>query len=190
MVLLHSLYGTVRYGSRHIVETRKHTFQFSCRNERSKQIFVFKITLNGTLPPIWRCIHVPAAYNFYQLSMAIQQSMGWAGYQLYEYEIKHPKTLQHTIIRRRESLPNLNADAINVLDEHNAKVSAFFCGDNTTATYRYDLDDEWLHSIELQGCILADPLVESYPICVECGRFGTLSTRKQWWPEWLQLNSV
>lgn len=43
----------------------------------AEMIYQFKILLQGSKPPIWRRIQVPASYSFYELHVAIQDSMGW-----------------------------------------------------------------------------------------------------------------
>ncbi|GAH94095.1 unnamed protein product [marine sediment metagenome] len=44
------------------------------------KVYQFKITLKDIKPPIWRKIQVPKTYTFYDLHVAIQDSMGWFGY--------------------------------------------------------------------------------------------------------------
>ena len=46
-------------------------------SNNNSNVYQFKITLKGAKPPIWRRIQVPESYNFHQLHVAIQCSMGW-----------------------------------------------------------------------------------------------------------------
>jgi Plasmid pRiA4b ORF-3-like protein len=47
------------------------------KTENPHLIYQFKITLQEIAPPIWRSIQVPAGYSFWDLHVAIQDSMGW-----------------------------------------------------------------------------------------------------------------
>jgi len=41
-----------------------------------KTVYQFKITLQGSKPPIWRRIQVPGDFNMWDLHVAIQDAMG------------------------------------------------------------------------------------------------------------------
>lgn len=131
------------------------------------QIFVFKISLNGTMPMIWRRIHVPATYNFYQLSTAIQQSMGWAGYHSHLFEMVHPKSRQQVTLGVRDLLTLEQSIQFNPMDENVVRISSYFTSTNFLATYTYDFGSDWEHTILFEGKIDMDPDVELYPICVD-----------------------
>ena len=51
----------------------------------SQLIYQFKITLNDTLPEIWRTIQVSENDSFWDLHVAIQDAMGWLDYHLHEF---------------------------------------------------------------------------------------------------------
>ena len=53
-----------------------------------KWVLQFKIELPEILALIWRRILVPSDYNFWDLHVAIQDSMGWLDYHLHHFEIK------------------------------------------------------------------------------------------------------
>ncbi len=53
-------------------------------------IYQFKISLKEITPLIWRRIQVPTNYNFWDLHVAIQDSMGWLDYHLHQFSIKRP----------------------------------------------------------------------------------------------------
>ena len=52
------------------------------------QVFQFRVELLEISPPIWRRILVPSDYNFWDLHVAIQDSMGWEDRHLHYFEIK------------------------------------------------------------------------------------------------------
>ncbi len=54
------------------------------RRRQFKSIFQFKCTLLHTKPPVWRRIHVPESYTFYDLHVAVQDAMDWLDLQLQE----------------------------------------------------------------------------------------------------------
>ena len=43
----------------------------------ARLVYQFKITLQGTDPPVWRRILVTENYSFWDLHVAIQDAMGW-----------------------------------------------------------------------------------------------------------------
>ena len=52
------------------------------------RVFQFKIELLEISPLIWRRIQVPADNNFWDLHVAIQDSMGWLDCHLHHFEIR------------------------------------------------------------------------------------------------------
>ena len=52
-----------------------------------KLILQFRIELLGVEPPIWRMIQVPEDYTFWDLHVAIQDSMGWRDYHLHAFRV-------------------------------------------------------------------------------------------------------
>jgi len=63
-----------------------------------EKIYEFKITLLGISPPIWRKILVPDNYTFWDLHVAIQDSMGWTDSHLHEFEVINPSEAGKVII--------------------------------------------------------------------------------------------
>ncbi|MDZ7769966.1 MAG: hypothetical protein U5K38_13195 [Woeseiaceae bacterium] len=45
-------------------------------------VHTFHIELEGIHPSVWRRIRVPGGYTFWDLHVAIQDSMGWLDYHL------------------------------------------------------------------------------------------------------------
>lgn len=132
----------------------------------NRRVIIFKITLNGTLPVIWRRIHVPADYDFYQFSVAIQQAMGWAGYHSYHFRMHHPRTSNPTTIGRRDVIVRPEDLLAIFVSETDARISTYFTHENALAIYRYDEVDGWEHTVRMEGILQKDPSI-SYPICVD-----------------------
>jgi len=55
----------------------------------SPRIYILKITLLGSKPPIWRRIAVMSDISLFKLHNIIQRSMGWENYHLHEFIIKN-----------------------------------------------------------------------------------------------------
>ena len=53
-------------------------------------VYQFKITLGDILPAIWRRIQVPMNYSFWDLHVALQDSMGWLDYHLHMFRFRKP----------------------------------------------------------------------------------------------------
>jgi len=51
------------------------------------EIYQFRITLSRINPPIWRRIQIPGNHTFWDLHMAIQDTMEWKNYHLFEFRV-------------------------------------------------------------------------------------------------------
>jgi hypothetical protein len=60
----------------------------------TKEVYQFKITLNNSKPSIWRRIVVPSNYSFWDLHVAIQDSVGWLDYHLSSV-LNNPKSEEY-----------------------------------------------------------------------------------------------
>jgi len=138
-------------------------------------IYQIKITLNGITPPIWRRIQVPAKYTFWDLHVAIQDSMGWLDYHLHVFRIQK---------RNKRSAVEIGIPdeeyVDNVLPGWEVNVSDYLSEPGAFAYYDYDFGDGWGHDVLLEGVLLAEP-GERYPKCVggeracppeDCGGLG------------------
>ena len=67
-----------------------------------KTVFRFRIELETAPSPVWRLIDVPANYSFWDLHVAIQDSMGWLDYHLHEFRATRPKSR----LRKAVGLPH------------------------------------------------------------------------------------
>jgi len=142
------------------------------------EVYQFKISLNNTKPSVWRRIQVPSSYTFWDLHVAIQDSMGWLDYHLHIFEIKNPKSNRIVEI----GIPDEDDDLFDrkVLADHKEKISDYFDDVNNKARYEYDFGDSWIHTIKLEK-ILPLKIEEEYPKCIagkmacppeDCGGIG------------------
>lgn len=142
------------------------------------EVYQFKVSLNNSKPSIWRRIVVPSNYSFWDLHVAIQDSMGWYDYHLHIFEIKDPRKN----IKVEIGIPDEEDEAFDriVLADHKEKISKYFDENNSTARYEYDFGDSWIHTIKLEK-ILPATIGEKYPKCIvgkmacppeDCGGIG------------------
>lgn len=128
------------------------------------RILQFKITLKEIAPVIWRRIQVPASYSFWDLHVAIQDSMGWLDYHLHQFTIKRlhaQKTVaigipdDDFVLEESEILPGWETD-----------VNLYFTDLGITALYLYDFGDNWEHEVILEGLLIKDKGL-IYPHCLD-----------------------
>ena len=129
----------------------------------AEMIYQFKILLQGSKPPIWRRIQVPASYSFYDLHVAIQDSMGWYDCHLHEFVMKKPTALSEG----RIGIPDDGERGDDgVLPGWETKLLSYFSLSNPKAEYMYDFGDGWAHLITLEK-ILPAKSDQTYPQCLK-----------------------
>ena len=130
----------------------------------SKLIYQFRIDLLGIKPAVWRRIQVTADYSFWDLHVAIQDSMGWLDYHLHEFRVKRPSGRKVIAI----GIPDEEADH-EVLAGWEVPISNHFVEPGIAAEYDYDFGDGWRHKVLLEGVLLKEPSVK-YPVCLAGAR--------------------
>ncbi len=129
--------------------------------KKFNQVYQFKITLEGIRPPIWRRIHVPETYSFWDLHIAIQDSMGWLDYHLHEFTLVNPLTGLKVNI----GFPDDDFGR-KILKGWNQKIADYFSMENPSADYIYDFGDSWEHKIQLEKTLPREKNV-NYPVCIK-----------------------
>lgn len=130
---------------------------------RFDHVLRFRIALKGIRPPIWRRIQVPCTYTFWDLHVAIQDSMGWQDYHLHLFRVRDRFAGEELLI----GIP----DDGGFLDDHETLPSwEFIVARHVTLAdrslvYEYDFGDDWQHSVTLEKIMPRDSGVQ-YPICV------------------------
>jgi len=125
-------------------------------------VFQFKITLKGISPIIWRRIQVPSKYSFWDLHVAIQDSMGWFDCHLHAFRLKRPHGQKMLEI----GIPTDDFDDIEILPGWDELVANYFIEPGKTAEYEYDFGDSWHHEILLEGVLLKEKGLK-YPVCID-----------------------
>ncbi len=127
-----------------------------------ENVYEFKITLLGIRPPIWRTIRVPETYTFWDLHVAIQDSMGWMDYHLPEFEVTDPSTSRNVTI----GIPDDSFDdERDILPGWEQKIAAYYSPKNPKAAYLYDFGDDWAHEVKLEKILTREEGLR-YPVCV------------------------
>ena len=121
------------------------------------KICQFNITLTGIEPDIRRVIEVPADYSFWDLHVAIQDSMGWLDYHLHEFI---PQSKGAKPIGIPESQEDEMVDA-----GWKIPISTHYSSPGDSMSYVYDFGDDWHHVVTLVAITNRDNSME-YPNCV------------------------
>lgn len=127
----------------------------------------FKVTLAEVEPPIWRRIEVPGSYRFWDLHVAIQDAMGWKDCHLHMFRVRDPVTGAIDEIGIPDDEPLIGEPVC--LAGWKVRVTDYFKGAGTRATYEYDFGDCWMHEIELEGFGRYE-VDGSYPCCLAGAR--------------------
>jgi hypothetical protein len=130
--------------------------------KKFNQVYQFKVTLMNTRPPVWRRIQVPGNFTFWDLHVAIQDSMGWLDYHLHEFKLIDPASGWNKSIGIPEEDDMYGKD---MLPGWKQKMSAWFTPANPKAKYIYDFGDDWIHELLLEKIIPCREGV-TYPVCL------------------------
>jgi Plasmid pRiA4b ORF-3-like protein len=131
------------------------------------QVYQFKLVLVGVEPPIWRRIQVPETYSFWDLHVALQDSMGWLDYHLHVFRVAKPETGEVEQIGIPDDDP-FEGDK-PTLPGWEIPITRHFPRTGTVAQYEYDFGDGWEHELTLEA-ILPRQAGQKYPLCVDGAR--------------------
>jgi hypothetical protein len=139
----------------------------SVRNP-SEFVHQFLVVLSGTNPLVWRRIQIPLTYSFWDLHVAIQDSMGWLDYHLHEFRVLNAKNKITAIGIPTDEEPGQRP----CVPSWQVRVSDYFNHRQyhaLPALYVYDFGDDWEHLLAYEG---EEPLDESvtYPRCLSGAR--------------------
>lgn len=106
--------------------------------------FQLKIMIKNSKPPIWRRVVVPAGITFSQLSVILNEVMGWRGYHLFQFEFYH----QGLCVME-------NAEEFDDFGQYDYIEASTTCIDEVLKridwfTYVYDLGDDWQHRVTVE----------------------------------------
>jgi hypothetical protein len=120
----------------------------------------YKVTLRDISPAIWRRIQVPEKYSFWDLHVAIQDSMGWLDYHLHAFQFPESEGKRPVEI----GLPDEESDH-PILPGWEVAISDYFIRPGVSALYEYDFGDRWHHDVVLEAVLLGESQ-QKYPVCL------------------------
>jgi hypothetical protein len=119
-----------------------------------------RITLEGVRPPVWRRLLLPSDCTFWELHVAIQDSMGWLDRHLHEFLL--PAAGGEVV---RIGIPDDESPG-EVLPGWLVAVGERLIESGQHLSYLYDFGDDWSHDVVLED-IVPRPEGESFPRCVD-----------------------
>lgn len=132
----------------------------------SEQVYQFKVTLKDIEPKIWRRIQVPEKYSFWDLHVAIQDSMGWTDSHMHQFKLMDSGSNREIYIGIPCDEEIYDGDLPTVLAGWEKFISDYFSIKNKShCYYEYDFGDSWTHKIKLEEILPAVPGCK-YPICL------------------------
>ena len=123
-------------------------------------IHQYNISLRYISPTIWRQIQVPESYTFWDLHVAIQDSMGWLDYHLHAFRFPEPDVKRVIEI----GIPDGESDH-PILPGWTVRIGDHFARPGVVALYEYDFGDGWEHDIALEDVLPNEPK-QKYPLCI------------------------
>lgn len=141
-------------------------------------VMQFKITLNQSVPKVWRRIVVPAEYTFFALHCAIQDAMGWNDSHLHEFRFTN-KQARRDDVRIGTPMPD-DDYGDELIDERGSLLADYFGTNALQCVYSYDFGDGWEHTILLEKTFM-NVRGKRYPECIagaqacppdDCGGLG------------------
>jgi hypothetical protein len=130
------------------------------RSRTDDHFYQFLIVLPDTDPLVWRRIQVPATYSFWDLHVAIQDSMGWLDYHLHEFQVVTEAGRLKRIGIPDDEMP----DERPCVAGWRVPISRYLSGASGPVRYLYDFGDGWRHALEFEGYVPGN--AERGPQCV------------------------
>ena len=118
-----------------------------------RKVLQFRISLVDTIPEIWRRIQISDQCTFWDLHVALQDSMGWEDCHLHQFILYAPKNKVKEApiyIGIPDDEDILDNAGIHTLAGWDIKVSEYLSTYNPFG-YIYDFGDSWEHYIEFEG---------------------------------------
>ena len=151
------------------------------------QIYLLRIELRGTKPPIWRKVAVPSDITLGLLHDVVQIAMGWQNCHLHQFILRSagpPKSLaamrlaidqgdlaggflaqmrgERVFVPMSNEFGDLDMDGE---DEDTVTLAQVCPKVKSKLAYEYDFGDGWEHGIEVQKIIEPEEGV-AYPVCL------------------------
>jgi len=109
------------------------------------EVYVIKVTLLDTNPPVWRRVLVHRDTTLRNLHKTLQTVMGWTNSHLHQFVFK----------RQRYADPKHGLGA-GIIDENRTRLGDLICTPGARLLYEYDFGDSWQHELLLEEVLLGD----------------------------------
>jgi hypothetical protein len=116
------------------------------------RVYELKVTLDGSVPAIWRRIRVTGDTTLARLHLILQASMGWGELHRHQFIVRG----------RRYGRPDAEGE---VLDERRVRLGELVTRAGSRLTYEYDFDDGWMHEVLVEKVLPQEEGVEA-PLCL------------------------
>ena len=109
------------------------------------EVYVVKVTLLGTSPPVWRRVSLPRDITLHNLHRTLQIVMGWTNSHLHQFVVQ----------RQRISDPRSRVRT-KVANENRTRLGELIWTVGARLLYEYDFGDGWQHELLLEEVLLGD----------------------------------
>jgi len=117
------------------------------------EVYVVKVTLLGTRPPVWRRILVPRDITLQHLHRTLQTVMGWTNSHLHQF-----------VVQRQTFSDPRSRVGTKVANENRTRLGELIWTVGASLLYEYDFGDGWQHKLLLQEVLTGDESFQQ--ICV------------------------
>ncbi len=122
-------------------------------------VYDLRVVLAGSDLPIWRRVQVTGATTLARLHTIIQIVMDWQDYHLHEFDIRGG--------RFGDPAAELEGPwGEPITDEAKVRLIELALTPGTVFEYAYDFGDNWVHEIEVEEVLQAEPDA-GYPVCTD-----------------------
>ena len=132
-----------------------------------REVFQLKIVLEGSKPPIWRRLLIPADLKLPDLHGVIQLAMGWNNEHLYHFMVGtrskglhfygDPDLLDIDLMQEAEG---------KFINDLNVPIDHLLVNRNDWIRYEYDFGDGWIHRLTLEDIQVQPLKLARLPRCV------------------------
>ena len=109
------------------------------------EVYVVKVSLLGTSPPVWRRILVPRDITLQHLHRTLQTVMGWTNSHLHQFVVQ----------RQRISNPRSRVGT-KIANENRTTLGELIWAVGARLLYEYDFGDGWQHELLLEEVLVGD----------------------------------
>jgi hypothetical protein len=121
--------------------------------ETPMEVYVVKVTLLDTRPPVWRRILVPRDITLQNLHRTLQTVMGWTNSHLHQF-----------VLQRKGFSDTRSIAKTKVANENRTRLGELIWAMGASLLYEYDFGDGWQHELLLEEVLTGDESFQQ--ICV------------------------